>query len=128
MIPYINSRLDQWGLWALSGRERVGYPKRSAFMRLVPGASGPVLEMCDDEAMQVNRAVQVLDGDLRAVVDALYVRMRSCDAETIARHLHCCRDTLYARLHRAHLRIMEAIQDDELASDWRGQSLRVQKK
>lgn len=128
MIPYINSRLDQWGLWALSGRERVGYPRRSAFMRLVPAGGGPLLMLCDEESMQINRAVQSLDGQLRAVVDAFYVRMRSCDGEAIARHLHCCRDTLYARLHRAHLRVMDAIQDDELARDWRGQARRVGKK
>ncbi len=113
MIPYINHLLDQWGLWTAGGKDRLGYPRKAAFVQAVGGE--PASAICDDEAMQVNRAVQSLDGQLRAVVVAFYVRMRSCDGETIARSFGCCRDTLYARLHRAHLRVMDAIHDDELA-------------
>lgn len=112
MIPYINSLLEQWGLWTAGGKDRLGYPRKAAFVQVVSGA--PLCAICDDEAMQINRAVQSLDGQLRAVVDAVYVKMRSCDGETIAKTLGCCRDTLYTRLHRAHLRIMDALQDDEL--------------
>lgn len=119
MIEYINNKLNQWGLWALTGRERIGYPNKAAFMRLVPTSGGDRLKMCDEEAMQINRAVQSLDPQLRAVVDAVYVRMRSCDGETIAKSLQCCRDTMYSRLHRAHLRVMEAIQEDELQREVR---------
>lgn len=115
MIPYINNKLDQWGLWAKSGRTNLGYPKRAAFMRLVPNDDrGTPLMICDDEAMSLNRAVQTLDRELRDVVDLFYVKMRSCDAETIAKALHCHRDTLYARLHRAHLLVMDALHDEEL--------------
>lgn len=115
MIPYINDKLNQWGLWAKSGRANLGYPKRAAFMRLVPRESlGATLMICDDEAMSLNRAVQTLDRDLRDVVDLFYVKMRSCDGESIAKALHCHRDTMYARLHRAHLRVMDALHEEEL--------------
>lgn len=114
MIPYINHKLNQWGLWCRSGRDRVGYPRRAAFMRLVPDSSGVGVTIGDDEAMQINRAVQRLDGELRQVVDLFYIRMRSCDAGSIARTLRCCRDTLYARLHRAHVLVMDAIHSEGL--------------
>ena len=114
MILYINEKLSQWGLWCLSGRARVGYPKRAAFMRLVPSSGANSVTICDDEAMQVNRAVQKLDRELRQVVDLFYIRMRSCDVGSIARVLKCHRDTIYARLHRAHVVVMDALHDDEL--------------
>ena len=114
MILYINEKLNQWGLWCLSGRARVGYPKRAAFMRLVPSSGANSVTICDDEAMQINRAVQRLEGELRQVVDLFYIRMRSCDAGSIARVLRCHRDTVYARLHRAHVVVMDALHDDEL--------------
>lgn len=119
MIPYINALLDQWGLWARTGRERLGYPKQSSFMRLAPpgggGGLGGVI-VCDDEAMRINRAVQSLDPDLRTLVELFYVRMRSCDAGSIAKAQHCCRDTVYARLHRAHVKVMESLQDEEIGA------------
>ena len=114
MILYINEKLNQWGLWCLSGRARVGYPKRAAFMRLVPSSGANSVTICDDEAMQINRAVQRLEGELRQVVDLFYIRMRSCDGGSIARVLRCHRDTVYARLHRAHVVVMDALHDDEL--------------
>lgn len=113
MIPYINEKLEQWGRWTLGGKDRLGYPRRAAFVQVVGGVTAS--SICDEEAMQINRAVQALDGSLRAVVDAFYVRMRSCDGETIATTLKCCRRTLYDKLHRAHLKVMEALQDEELA-------------
>lgn len=117
MIPYINTLLDQWGLWARTGRERLGYPKQSSFMRLAPpggGAGSGSVIVCDDEAMRINRAVQSLDPELRTLVELFYIRMRSCDAGSIAKAQHCCRDTVYARLHRAHVRVMEFLQDEEI--------------
>lgn len=116
MILYINEKLNQWGLWCRSGNERAGYPKSAAFMRLVPSGGGGTVIICDDEAMQINRAVQALDAELRLVVDLFYIKMRSCDACTIARALKCHRDTLYVRLHRAHLRVMDSIHEEELTS------------
>lgn len=116
MIIYINSLLDQWGLWAKDGRDRVGYPKQAAFMRLVPSGGHRTVMICDDEAMRINRAVQSLDEELRHVVDLFYIKMRNCDVGSIAKDQHCCRDTIYARLHRAHVKIMEALQDDAAAA------------
>lgn len=119
MILYINEKLNQWGLWCISGRNPSGYPKRAAFMRLVPSSGLGTVTICDEEAMQINRAVQRLDRDLRLLVDLFYIRMRSCEAGAIARELKCHRDTVYVRLHRAHLLVMDALHDEEIltASD-----------
>ena len=114
MIEYIDHKLNQWGLWCRSGRNHLGFPARAAFMRLVPNKGGAQVEICDEEAMQINRAVQCLDSGGRLVVELFYVRMRNSGADQIAKELHCCRDTLYARLHRAHVAVMEAVQDEWL--------------
>lgn len=111
LIDYINGRLNQWGLWCLSGREKTGFPKQSAFMRLTP-SKGSALAICDDEAMRVNRAVMSLDRTLRHVVVLYYVKMRSCDGETIARAMRCSRDTMYVRIHQAHVAVMDWLQTD----------------
>ena len=119
MIPYINTLLDQWGLWSLDGRFKVGYPKQSSFMRLVPSEGRVGVMICDEQAMQINRAVQALDGELRMLVDLFYIRLRNSGAEQVAKAQHCCRDTVYARLHRAHVQVMEFLQDEEIGIDFR---------
>lgn len=114
MIEYINGQLNQWGLWCRSGRERLGYPARSAFMRLVPSDGRSAADICDDDAMQINRAVQSLPGDLRKIVDLFYIKMRSCPAQVIAKAVGIHRDTFYVRMHKAHVLVMDAIHDEEL--------------
>lgn len=118
MISYIDGKLNQWGLWTLTGYERTGYPKRSAFVRVVSVGGGQVT-ICDDEAMQINRAVQALSRELRLVVDLVYVKMRNSGVEAIAMRLHCCRDTVYSRLHQSHLKVMDALHDEEFGIDLR---------
>jgi DNA-directed RNA polymerase specialized sigma24 family protein len=116
VIVYINQQLNEWGLWSMSGgRVTLGYPHQAPYCRLMPrSASGgsAVSSLADDEAMRIERAVRALPPDLRRLVVIFYVKMRSAPAESIAKHLHCCRDTVYARLHRAHVLVMGELMDD----------------
>ncbi len=116
MIEYINKRCNEWAAWLLVRRDGgMGYPHAASFMRLAvqrdrQAPSGPRI---DDEAMLTERSIRGIDPGLRTVVEEFYLRMRSCPAESIARRLNCSRDTLYARLHRAHVAIMEVMNDLE---------------
>ena len=115
MIQYINHLCNQWGMWCLTGRETLGYPRQTSFLNGKPQPSkGSALCICDEQALQVQRAINLLDDDLKKLVTLFYVKMRSCDGDTIARANKCATRTMYDRLHRAHQLIMFNIQEDEL--------------
>jgi DNA-directed RNA polymerase specialized sigma24 family protein len=115
MILYINAKLNTWSDWVASGRKVVGlgYPSQVAFMRLTPSSNSLREPILNEEAWEIEQAVQRLDAQLREVVDQFYLHAGT--AESHAKALHICRDTLYSRLHAAHLRIMDWLQvgDDE---------------
>lgn len=119
MIQHINDRLNVWADWVASGRKVVGlgYPSQVAFVRLTPSSAGLRAPIENEQAWEMEQAVHRLDCNLRAVVDQFYLRAGS--AESHARALHICRDTLYVRLHMAHTRIMEWLQvgDEEFESE-----------
>ena len=121
MIEYINSQLNLWYEWQRSGHTRLGYPRRAAFMAALVGGGSPPIN--DDHAMQVERAVHALPAEQKAVVQLYYVQMRCATAEAIAKELHVSRDTVYARLHRAHVNILDSLQEQEIAREapWRAQ-------
>jgi DNA-directed RNA polymerase specialized sigma24 family protein len=121
MIDYINTKLNLWAAWAATGRTRLGYPREAAFMSAMRG--GRPAEINDGDAMTIEHAVRILAPEQRQVVTLYYLRMRSCAADQIARECGCSRDTVYHRLHRAHLAIKEALEDRELSrqSGWQAQ-------
>ncbi len=114
MIPYINDQLELWAAWCRSGRTRLGYPRAAAFVRAGEGSGGQAMTLPDSRGLEIEHAVQTLDHELRELVTLFYVRMRSCPTAEIAKALHCSRDTVYARLHRAHLGVMETLHDQAL--------------
>lgn len=114
MIPYINHLLDQWGIWCVSGRDQLGYPRQAAFLNGQPSGSKTPLTINDDMALQVQRAVNHLEPGLRKLLVTFYVRMRSADAVTIGKACGCGKTKLYDELHRAHVGVMFWIQEDEL--------------
>ena len=109
MIHYINIQLSLWGQWSRGGHTRLGYPGKAAFVMQGGGGSPPIL--ADDLAMDLDRSVRGLPPDLRRTVELFYLKMRDFPVESIAKELHVCRDTVYARLHKAHVRVMEDMQD-----------------
>lgn len=114
MIDYINHQLNLWAEWLRTGNTRLGYPTRAAFVAAMGGGRGAQITLPDDQAMDINRAVGALAPELRAVVERYYRSMRTASAEVIAQDLGCSRDTVYVRLHRAHVFIMEHLQDQEI--------------
>ena len=109
MIEYINNRLNQYGLWCLTGRTQLGYPRQAAFLNGQPQTGGRSLDMCDEEAVIIGRALNTLDRDHRRLADMFYIKMRNCDVDTIAKSLRCCRQTIYNRLHRVHVVVMDEL-------------------
>jgi len=115
MISHINDKLNIWARWVVGGRKvgGLGYPSQCAFTR-VGMPSAPRDPTMNEQAWEIEQAVHRLDASLRDVIEQFYLRAGT--AESHARDLHICRDTLYVRLHMAHTRIMEWMQvgDDEI--------------
>lgn len=112
MIPHINDLMNVWAEWVLTGRRVVGldYPSQCAFTRLAPASGQARGASFNDDAWLVENAVQSLAPDLKRVVMVFY--LQNATAEQMARDLHCSRDTLYARLHRAHTEVMGYISEN----------------
>lgn len=114
-IAYIDQQLTRWADWLRTGRARLGYPKKSAFVGAMGGGNGQAITLPDDEAMDICTAVAALEPDLRATVDCYYRTMKSCTAKEIAQHLGCSRDTVYYRIEKSHVLVMGYLND--LAAD-----------
>lgn len=110
MILHINDRLNVWAAWVASGRKIVGlgYPSQCAFQRLTPTSTSLHAPLENEQAWEIEQSVHRLDSHLRDVVEQFYLRAGT--AESHAKALRICRDTLYVRLHMAHTRIMEWLQ------------------
>jgi DNA-directed RNA polymerase specialized sigma24 family protein len=117
MILYINDKLNLWAAWVATGRKvrGLGYPSQVAFMRLTPSSRSLQAPILNDEACEIDSAVCALERQLREVVDQFYLHAGT--AETHAKALRICRDTLYSRLHQAHARILERLQMGEDDAD-----------
>lgn len=108
MIEHINDRLNVWALWV---QRRVsaglGYPHECAYTRLQgrSGYRGFISPDDCEQAWEIEQAVQALPEELRRVVHVFYLRLGTCEAK--ARDLGCHRVTLYIRLDRAHVAIMD---------------------
>lgn len=110
MIPHINAKLNVWSDWVASGRKVVGlgYPSQVSFMRLTPNSNSLRAPIENEEAWEIEQAVHRLDAKLREAVEQFYLHAGT--AESHAKALHICRDTLYVRIHNAHVRIMDWLQ------------------
>lgn len=114
MIDYINVQLNLWAAWLLTAdRHGLGFPHQSAFARLSvsKGSGGGGAGLPDEEAMFISRVVAHLPEEQRKVVDRFYVHCRNTPVSYMARDFGVSEDTIYRRLHRAHLTIMEALND-----------------
>ncbi len=110
MIQHINDRLNKWAAWVATGRKVVGlgYPSQAPYMRLTPSSNSLRAPIENEEAWEIEQAIQRLDRQLRDAVEQYYLRAGT--AETHAKALCICRDTLYVRIHSAHNAIMEWLQ------------------
>lgn len=106
MIAHIDQQLTYWARWMVADRVRLGYPRQSAFVAAISGARGRFVGLSDEQAWPICEAVRTLPPPLREVVECYYCHMPRSSAGEIARHLNCCRQTVYARLDRAHLSLL----------------------
>lgn len=119
MILHINAKLNVWADWVATGRKVVGlgYPSQVSFSRMTPSVCGLRAPIENEEAWEIEQAVHRLDTRLRDVVDQFYLRAGTADSH--AKALCICRDTLYVRLHDAHVRIMEWLQMGDEGADYK---------
>lgn len=110
MIDYINAQLNLWAEWERTGKTRLGYPKRAAFVASMSTPGRPCI-LSDEEGLAIGRAVAALCPELRQVVDCFYKSMRSCTGDQIGRHLGISRATLFRRIDIAHNRILGSLND-----------------
>lgn len=110
MILHINEKLNNWAEWVVMGRKVVGlgYPSSSAFTRLATSTNTWRAPIENEDAWAVEQAIHRLDPYLQKTVMQFYLHAGTADTHAKALGIH--RDTLYARIHSAHLRIMEWLQ------------------
>lgn len=113
MIDYINHRLVLWAEWATRRDDSgLGYPRQAHYTKAVLTHSRGCIEEIDEAAMEMERAVQALGHALPMLRQAVMEFYRKTgSAEYKARVLGVHRDTLYARIHQAHVWVMEWLQD-----------------
>ncbi len=113
MIDYVNHRLVCWAEWAIRRDDgALGFPRQSHYTKAVLSHTRGNIEEINEQAMEMERAVLALGrarAQLRAAVMEFY--RKSGSAEYKARRLGIHRDTLYARIHQAHVWMMEWLQD-----------------
>lgn len=112
MIEYIHYRLCRWSVWVARGNriQGLGFPGACSYTRLTPRSTPARIEVdFNEDAFEVDRAVASLAHESIQFLRMFYLEPGAIAAK--ARRLNCHRDTLYARLHREHVSIMEWIQD-----------------
>lgn len=109
MIPHINDRLNKWARWVAIGRKvrGLGYPSVVAFARTIGTGHGE--PEFDEDAWEVDQACRALPAELRDLIALFYTRVET--VESIARKHGCSRDTIYVRLHTAHIHILGSLND-----------------
>lgn len=113
MLTYINSRLVMWAEWVRRKDDGgIGFPRECSYTRLQGRSGGGFVPNVDADCWEIECAVTALktaSPRLHQVVDLFYCRTMT--GEQMAKRCQCSRDTLYARLHQAHVEIMNWLQD-----------------
>jgi len=116
MIDYMNHRLVCWAEWATRRDDGgLGWPRQSHYTKAVLSHSKGNIEEINEAAMEIETGVLALRrerDDLFLVVMEFYRKTGS--AEYKARALGVHKDTLYARLHAAHIWLMNWVQDQAI--------------
>lgn len=111
MIHYIDDELRQWAQWSILRQDGgLGYPRQSNFTRIGGGSGGAFSPVIDEDAAAVEQCVLRLKDELWCVVDYWY-RSPSASPTSTALFCRCHRDTVYSRLHQAHIHIMGWLND-----------------
>ena len=110
MIEHINTRCNHWAQWLRTKSDNgLGFPRQAAFLN-VPGGGQGWRTPANEAAWEIHQAVNALNDELKQAVWVFY--LGRCTMDQKARDCRCHRDTLYSRIHTAHLRIMEWLNDE----------------
>ena len=115
MIPYIDAKLKLWGEWRVrSEMGQRGNLKSSlgAWQTAAVSSSRSLLSYVpidDLEACELDRIVAALEETLKTLLLEMYYYTNP--TEDKLKRLGCSERTLYYRLHVAHVKVMEALQD-----------------
>lgn len=116
MIEYMNHRLVCWAEWATRRDDGgLGWPRQAHYIKAVLSHGRGNIEEINEAAMEIETGVLALRrerDDLFLVVMEFYRKTGS--AEYKARALGVHKDTLYARLHAAHIWLMNWVQDQAI--------------
>jgi len=107
VISHINDRCNAWADWiARKLLLGTGYPRECVYTRLQArgGSSGFELTI-DEQAWEIHQAVKTLPPQLLEAINAFYLGKGTVDDK--AKDCRCHRDTLFVRVHRAHIVIMD---------------------
>lgn len=115
MIEYVNTRLNEWARWRLTGRQAL-FARPSVYFRAgadafgrEPPAGASIVPIDDLEAERTHRCVMALEPLLQDTVTEFYCRAGT--AETMAKQLRCDKATLYRRIDRAHQLLLGFMND-----------------
>lgn len=109
MIDYINARCNMWVKWSLTRLDDgLGYPHACAFVKIPgsPNHASPV----DESAWEIERAVKSLPADLKLAIIQFYLKRGTSDQK--ARACGCSPRHFFRRIHSAHIRILEWLNDE----------------
>jgi hypothetical protein len=119
MIDYINKRLNDWARWQVSDRATLRHMlgAKSCWPQMIGESDstetvrqqGTLVPLNDIECCETDKAVCALPDDLRPAVIEYYTRIGTADST--AKRLGISKFTLFARIGRAHWRIMGTLND-----------------
>lgn len=125
MIIHINDRLNRWVDWCGRGKKvnGLGYPDKVAFYRLAPLPSAKRDPVIDEECLEIDTIIRfmILSRQYQPLIEVIDQYYRHAGtAESHAKDLGISRRTLFNRLHQAHVKIMEYLQDDDHLTELHG--------
>lgn len=111
MIDYINTRCAQWAAWRRRKDDNgLGFPRECPYTRLQARGGSGYNHVTDEAAWEIECAVRSLDDQLKKVIEVIYLGKGT--SRDKARDCRCAESTMFERVHRAHLRIMEWLNDE----------------
>lgn len=116
MIEHVHLRLLRWADWAAGGRRvaGLGYAVCSLARWEVRGSVKSADPRIDSEASDTDRAVTLLPAEVKAVVVEYYLRPGT--ARQKARACGLAPKAFYERLHHAHHRVRDMLEEGDLRS------------
>lgn len=107
---YVNSRLEAWAAWRAKREDSgLGYPKQSAFMRLLPSGGSFWTPEMTSAAEEIDKCVVALIPERRLVIMLAYTRNATIQQK--AKLCGCCEKTYYNRLAQAQRDILGYLND-----------------